>query len=223
MTKEINGIMTEVKIKKDSWNKITVADYDRIMSFTEDESLAPIEIDIKVLSVLCDVAEDEIWNMTPGEVGQLRQGMKFLNHFDFPKKLRSQKMVINGEQYEIQADVSKFTVAQYVDFQQLWKDRDKQKGVMLSVFIVPRGKKYNEGYNATELADTLYNSVSIVDYNTICFFFLKELRTSIEASLLSSIWMLERMMRKEKNPEKKEEIKKAIAGLREKISSFGFA
>lgn len=215
--------MTEVKIKKDSWNKITVADYDRIISFTEDESLAPIEIDIKVLSVLCDVAEDEIWNMTPGEVGQLRQGMKFLNNFDFPKKLRSQKMVINGEEYEIQADVSKFTVAQYVDFQQLWKDRDKQKGVMLSVFIVPRGKKYNEGYNATELADTLYNSVSIVDYNTICFFFLKELRTSIEASLLSSIWMLERMMKKEKNPEKKEEMKKAIAGLREKISSFGFA
>lgn len=215
--------MTEVKIKKDSWNKITVADYDRIISFTEDESLAPIEIDIKVLSVLCDVAEDEIWNMTPGEVGQLRQGMKFLNNFDFPKKLRSQKITINGEQYEIQADVSKFTVAQYVDFQQLWKDRDKQKGVMLSVFIVPRGKKYNEGYNATELADTLYNSVSIVDYNTICFFFLKELRTSIEASLLSSIWMLERMMKKEKNPEKKEEMKKAIAGLREKISSFGFA
>lgn len=223
MTKETSGTMTEVKIKKDSWNKITVADYDRIMSFTEDESLAPIEIDIKVLSVLCDVAEDEIWNMTPGEVGRLRQGMKFLNHFDFPKKLRSQKITINGEQYEIQADVSKFTVAQYVDFQQLWKDRDKQKGVMLSVFIVPRGKKYNEAYNATELADILYNSVSIVDYNTICFFFLKELQTSIEASLLSSIWMLERMMRKEKNPQKKEEIKKAIAGLREKISSFGFA
>lgn len=207
---------------KRSWNDITIADYDRLVEISEGGG-SPIEIDVKTLAVLCDCEEEKIWDLPLDRMAILRNEMNWLTYFDFPKKLRTTKLKICGEDFNVMTDVSKFTVAQYVDFQTLWKDRDKHKAEVMCLFIVPRGKKYNDGYDVGELAEILKKTISIVDYNTICFFFLKELRLSTAASLTFSIWTMERMMKKEKDPEMKKKIAKEIEILREKRSSFGFA
>lgn len=195
-----------IEVRKKSWSDITISDYKKMLKISEDEYLSPIEKDAGVLAVICGCEESDIWNLGVNEFNILRGDMEFLNHFDFPKDWKMRKMKIAGEEYEVQADVSKFTVSQYMDYQSLWKSKEKHMGSMLTVFLVPRGKKYNEGYDINRLAEVFEDNVSIMTYNSICFFFLRNLVSSTSASQIYSILTLRRMIKREKDPGEKEKL-----------------
>lgn len=212
-----------MNIKKKSWNDITISDYKKIKEITEREFDSELEQGIAVLSVLCCVDEDEVYSLPISQLKGLLDGIAWMNEpYTFDKNWKADTITINGEKYDIVADINKFTVAQYADFQIYW---DKRYDVdymakLLSVFIIPKGKTYNDGYDIVELIDILENNISINIWNSINFFFLKDLMRSIEASLYYSLWVTMKMIWKEKNKEKKKELKEMKKKLLTQIKTF---
>ena len=212
-----------IKIVKNSWNQITIADYKKIKEITERKFDSELEKGIAVLSVLCDVNEDEVYSLPITQLKGLLDGIAWMNEpYTFDKQWKADTITINGEKYDIVADINKFTVAQYADFQIYWDKRDDvdYMAKLLSVFIIPKGKTYNDGYDIVELIDILENNISINIWNSINFFFLKDLMRSIEASLYYSLWVTMKMIWKEKNKEKKKELKEMKKKLLTQIKTF---
>lgn len=212
-----------MNIKKKSWNDITISDYKKIKAITEREFDSELEKGIAVLSVLCGVDEDEVYSLPISQLKGLLDGIAWMNEpYTFDKNWKADTITINGEKYDIVADINKFTVAQYADFQIYWDKRDDvdYMAKLLSVFIIPKGKTYNDGYDVVELIDILENNISINIWNSINFFFLKDLMRLTEASLYYSLWVTMKMIWKEKNKEKKKELKEMKKKLLTQIKTF---
>lgn len=215
----------KIEIKKKSWNDITISDYRKIKEITEREFDSELEKGIAVLSVLCDVSEDDVYSLPINQLKGLLDGISWMNEpYTFDKNWKADSLTINGEKYDIVCDINKFTVAQYADFQIYWDKRDDVDYMarVLSVFIIPKGKIYNDGYDVVELIDILENNISINVWNSVCFFFLKDLMLSIKASLYCSLWVTMKMIWKEKNKEKKKELKEMRKKLMTQIRTIGF-
>ena len=116
------------------------------------------------------------------------------------------------------------TVAQYVDFQTYWLQRDNMKNIignLLAIFIIPKGKKYNEGYDINQVVNDIMNNIDIMTAEEILFFFLSSYLISIKITLnyLNLKMKMIKIMKKDK--EKVEKFQKEIMNL-EKIISDGF-
>ena len=194
----------DIKVK--SWKDINLKQYKKILDITKRELDSDLEKNIAVLSVLTSIPEDKIYDMNLQEVQDGLRQISWLTEekYKYNPNLRNlKKIVIDGEEYEIKPNINNFTVAQYLDFQHFWEKREEYMGNLLAVFIVPRGKKYNEGYDVIELADRLEEVLNLDYWNNICFFFLMTSDYLMRASIKSSVSKLKKMIRREKDPKKK--------------------
>lgn len=190
---------------KQKWSEITIADYKQINEITSRELDSDLEKSVAYLAVLMNEDEDKLWSLTLPELNALLEQTKWLNsEFTFNKH-PFKHIVINGEKYDVMVDIMKFTVAQYADFQIYWDHRTDPEWMakLMTVFVIPRGKKYNDGYDAAALAETLENNLSITDFNSICFFFLLDLLNLTRGIALYSTWLTRKMR---KNPKMKDNI-----------------
>ena len=179
-----------------SWNEVTINDYKRLMEISERELDSDIEKSVGYLSVLMGVSEKEVWNRSITELKGMLKDIEWLKDpYTFDKNWKSNHIVINEQKYDVVVDINKFTVAQYADFQIYWSHRlePEYMGKLLSCFIIPHKKKYNDGYDVLELIDTLEDTISVNTYNSICFFFLRDCAYSIKASLLYSRYLMMKM------------------------------
>lgn len=198
-----------MEIRKRNWDEITINDYRRIVDISNRELDSDMEKDIAVLAVMCDCDERDMYNLPVYELQTLLNEMGWIKEeFTFDRNFKARKIKINGVNYDVQPDIDKFTVAQYMDFQNFWNRRKDNRyiGNLLAVFIVPEGHKYNDGYDVMELAQTLENTLSIKFYNEVCFFFIKNWMSSIKASIIYSDWNLRKTIRRTKDKEKRKEL-----------------
>lgn len=106
-------------------------------------------------------------------------------------------------------DLRKITTAQYIDFQTFAPEGDKRLVEILSVFLVPQGKDYNEGYDIGEVQTAIREDLSVQDAVYLSAFFLSRYAALIRGTRIS----LERMLKKERKPERKEAIRERLATL----------
>lgn len=207
-----------MELKKKSFKDINLKDYKKIVEINNRELDSNLEKDIAVLSVLLGVEESEVYNLSIVELRSLIEQINWVYEYDFkPTGKLVNKLKIDGIEYTVNPDINSFTVSQYMDFQNFWDKRNERMGNLLAVFVIPAGKKYNEGYDVIKLADRLEEIFTLDDWNNVCFFFLKNYLTSIKASLLYSDWQMRKMQRKEKNSQKKQEIKNLRKQLHQQI------
>lgn len=202
--------MKDIKLKK-SWSEVTLAEYDKIMEICYNEDLSEAEKDVALIALLCGKTEDEIWQMPLEDIKFLKIDLMFLtNDFNYPKTLSFKKLKIGDWELEIIPDLQKMTYAQFVDYQTYIRETDKtgsapkNKAAILSCFFIPKGKKYNDGYDLMELQRVLKDNVSILTYNSVWYFFLQRSKSSLNnsaISLASKLKVLSWMMRKS-NPMK---------------------
>ena len=84
--------------------------------------------------------------------------------------------IINNHIYELKAEIPSITTAQYIDYQNYSKDGDITK--LLSVWMIPKGHKYNDGYDMIEVIQDM-GQMLLQDAMGICFFFPKQLAASV--------------------------------------------
>ena len=206
-------------LKYKSWKEITINTYNKLIDAvnnapeTDNETLNNLNKEIAMLAVLCDVDEDKVIEITQTEFIRLVNETAFLR--EMPKVKITDKYIINGKKYRVFLSLRDMTMNQYIDFQTLYKQRDKYYRELLACFLIPEGCcKYGEGYKIEEVVEDIGNYFSIVDANSIMFFFVLLYQSLTKAMVSYSIKTLKKAMKMEKDKEKREQMRKALAELR---------
>lgn len=209
-----------MELVKHSWKDINLKEYKKIVEILNRELDSDLEKDISILAVLLNVPEDSLYDMNIMELQRLLGQMSWIKEEKYVYKNKIKKMnklVIDGKEYVVNPDINKFTVSQYLDFQNFWDNRNERMGNLLAVFIIPKGCKYNEGYDVIKLADRLEEVFTLDDWNDVCFFFLKNYYSSIKVSLIYSEWMMKTLIWKTKDKKEKEKLMKIKEQLQQQI------
>ena len=210
-------------MEKFSWNYIKGDTYFRILDILEDKNLTGLEESVELVSAITGIPTDEIYNMTLDESGKLFCQLKFLNSFDLIPNYNPKYIKLPSFKIKIMKDVTNMTVSQYIDYQQfvllpLREGYDK----LLSIFLIAEGWKYNDGYDIVELQKEIREGLSWREVQTLLNFFMKRYLESILHTLKS----FNQAMLKEKNPERRIQMKVNRDKLIEEvtaISTLGYA
>lgn len=199
-----------IKLKYKSWNDVPLNLYFEISDILNSDSLDDLEKNIKVASLLSDSTEDELWALDWKDMPTIMSELSWLWSFKFSKHNPGKKMKIKDRVFNISSDLERFTISQYIDFQNLWpKFKDDTENILprlLCVFLVPEGRKYNTDYSLEELSRFFYTSMPITTANQILYFFLISLARSIRATEICYNLMMKILKRKAKTKEEKEKI-----------------
>lgn len=191
----------ENTIKK-SWKDVTIDEYFDLCERLSDDALTDYEKIIIKIAFITGKREEEIWNLNWDEFRNLQVEALWMEEFKLKENVNFKTIEINGEKYSIDTNLQNFTVAQYIDFQTFFPKRKTNEriiGNILACFIIPKGKKYADGYNIQELVENINSNLDIMTANEIMFFFLKQYLISIRATANYFNWILKRMKRKAKD------------------------
>lgn len=196
----------------DNYNSLTIKKYLDIKEVLEMNT-EEIDKQVSLIAILSDMDENDVYNLPLPEFQELNKKTEFLNELPQTRNYPKTKYKLGGLELETVLDMRDVTAGQYIDYQTFVKDTDKYLVELLSVFLVPKGKKYNDGYDILEVQNAIRENLSIVEAISMSAFFLMLCESLIKATVQSSIKKLKRMMRKEKDKKVKAEYQKAITAL----------
>lgn len=203
-----------MELKYKNWNEISINTFNELKNIDynkEEGILGELEANVELLSILCDVEDEVISNLSTTEFHNLLMKTEFLK--EMPKVKVEDTYIINGTKYKLFLSLKQMSVAQYVDFQTYFKDQQKYFRELLSVFLIPKGMKYGEGYNIDDTINDIGEYLSIVDANSILFFFAILFQSLTKVILNSSIKEMKKLKKKMTNKEEIEKLETVIKEL----------
>ena len=121
----------------------------------------------KMISVAEIILGNDVTNLPLMEFNEQMKRLEFLKE-EIPTSVPPKKIEVNGRKYFLDCLLGSITTAQYVDFTNQSNTGDLSK--MLSVFVIPEGHKYNDGYDMLEVINDI-GMLPIPIVNSIAFFF----------------------------------------------------
>lgn len=199
-----------------SYNELTVGKYVEIRELLKEE-MEDIDLQVAIISILSDKPVEEIVNLPMTEYSKYAADSNFLINKPNFKPQCPNSIVLNGKKYNVISKVEKLTAGQYIDFNNYMKAKDPESKLaeVLSIFIIPEGKKYNEGYDIEDVQNAIREYMPVSIAIGISFFFRNRSLISLKVMLTflrwKMIWM--RMMSKDKTV--KERLKEVVGKLKE--------
>lgn len=193
------------------WEDITIKqfkDIQDVLKSEEDET----GLTVKLLAYLSGKEEDYFLDLPIDQFKKEAKLLDFLN--EKPSAKIKERYTVNGQVFTLNVNVSKMPTAQYIDYTSVLQNSPDNYALLLSVLLIPEGKEYNAGYDIQENARLFENSFKWVDVETIAFFFSRLLSEYTKHTISYLTRKLKRLSRKEKNPQRAEEIQKAINHLK---------
>lgn len=197
-----------------SFNELPLSKFREIQQIAK-ENPEELEMNIRILSVLSDISVDDLCTMPLTEVSAMMAGMGFLCQ-PMPTEKVANKYKLGNMTLCPQFDVTTFTTAQYVDFQNFMKAADDNQVGILSCLLIPKGKKYNVDYDIKEVRQLIEENISVTTSTALFTFFLKRLQSSIGKTLQSSLKEVENLQptTKEMKAEKEQALETITEALR---------
>ena len=156
------------------WNDVTVS------QFLELQEIIKIEDETDRLLAIIELffGEDAV-NLPIYEFNKKIKELDFLKT-EVPKNHIVNTATVNGRKYKVDALVGHISTAQYVDFTNYMKE-DPEKNITkcLSVFFIPEGHKYNDGYDMLQVIDDM-GSLPIDIAMSESFFFSRQYKKFIK-------------------------------------------
>lgn len=194
----------------DSYEKLTVGKYLEIKEILEDNA-NELDKNVRMIAVLGDFDEEDVLEFPLPVFNRYIQATGFL--LETPRKRNvSTTYVLGGQKLDVQLNVEGMTTAQFIDYQTFIKD-DNKIVELLSVFLIPKGKKYNKEYDIIEVQKLIRDNLNILDALGMSAFFLTWFQALSKVTVTSLIKKMKKMMRKEKNGERKKMMQEAIMNL----------
>lgn len=160
------------------WEDMTIADQLKIKEIGELQMPSDEEKNMMVAAHLAGIHFADMLMMPLESVREYMDNTEFLFHPPVPAKARN-KYVINGRTYTLFKDPSEMTVAQFISFQQIYREGfENRPAEMLSIFLIPKGHIYNDGYNVNEVMEDMLQ-MNLCDALGVCNFFMKRCWKSI--------------------------------------------
>lgn len=203
------------------WEDVSLKQYEALMEFINSNAkMTDLDRSIEICALLSDNPDktrDTLLSMGLDELATELSKVQFIIN-KYKAKAPETEYTIAGDKYTVQLNIRQMTAAQYIDFQNFYKDYQKNFKYIFLCFLIPKGKKYNEGYDLIELADKLYDKIPITVINDIMVFFCNLLAALTVSTLISSIREMKKMLKKEKDPVKKYQLRKMIVQSRKTVS-----
>lgn len=210
------------KIKLIKPKDLPIAKYIELMSIIEQPN-RDWESNIDILATCSNMSRDEILNLTPAEFNDYSitltsaiesENKSLMKNIHFTKPTN---IVLNNSEYTVNYNIDKLTMAQYIDFQTyVYKDNTLNNlGNILSVFIIPKGHKYNEGYDINVVQDEIFNYMPISLASEISFFLKKRSLISMQAKMLYSILQMKLLKWTTRDKERKQQLQEIITKMKE--------
>lgn len=191
-----------------NFNELPIGKYLEILSISKDENLEELDKQIKIISILNDLTEDEILDLPLPDYKDMVIASRFLAEIPKDIKVSADEIHVGDWHLIATKDLTKLTTSQYVDFQTFSKDPEKYFVEILSCFLVPKGFKYCKDYSVAELQETLRWNLSVIDALALSAFFLTQLKDLI----LNSQSSLKEMI-KDLPKEQREKIMSSLRSL----------
>lgn len=198
------------------WENISIDKYYDIKDILDDEEDDDITKNVRLVAVMLDKDEQEVWDMDMSQAGDYISRLQFLGKFEIPKH-PNMKIKLPGYDLVVIKDLTKINVAQYVDFQNFVKMpmRESMEKI-LSIFLIPDGCKYNDGYDIIDLQKVIRENLSFRVAEGLLSFFMER----YAKLLIHSLVYCRRQVRKTKDPEMMEKLKKTEKEVQQKLDSL---
>ena len=198
------------------WENITIEKYYKIKDILDDETDDDITKNVKLVAVMLNKDEDEVWNMDMAEASEYISRLQFLNKFELPKN-PNMKIKLPSYDLVVIKDLTKINVAQYVDFQNFVKMpmRESMEKI-LSIFLIPEGCSYNTGYDILDLQKEIRENLSFRVAEGLLSFFIEK----YGRSLIHSLVYCRRQVKKTKDKEMMENLEKTEKEIQQKLDSL---
>lgn len=179
-----------------SYKELPLGRYMDIVAAVE-KTEDPLQRQVAVVALLGGISEDEVLDLPVAEYKAMLVAGAFIEQ-PCPERLMKVADTYRLGKYELipTKDFRKITTAQYVDYLSFIKDTkgvEQNAAQILSVFLIPKGCKYNEGYDIAEVQRAIRDTMSVADALALTAFFLRRYVKSIKASLGFSRRLLQRM------------------------------
>ena len=194
----------------ESYDKLSISKYMQIRELLK-EAMPDDELQVEILAVLNDCTADEVMNMPVTVYSESVRKSMFLADKPKVKGECPKHINLNGKKYYLMRKAEELTAAQYIDYQTFMKDKDPDSklGEILSIFIIPEGKKYAEDYDITEVINEIKEYLPISVGFNVCFFFRKKQLKSIKRTLIYLGLMMKIWKHKMKTDEEKQMMSEA--------------
>lgn len=139
---------------------------------------------LKVAALLSNKTLDEIESMPISKTIELISQTHFL-FSPAPRVKPNKDLNLNGREYRRMGKTEEMTTAQFIEFQSVAKNLNDMLVEFISIFIIPKGHKYGDGYDIEQV----YNDVKtmpVVEALGLADFFTKAYRKSLMRTLLFS-------------------------------------
>lgn len=201
----------------DNYRNLPVGKWLEILELSKDENVDALEQQVKTIAILTGLTEDEVLDLPIMEYKSLASKTKFLEK-EYEGKLQVAKSYgLNGMGLIPVKDFNKITTAQYVDYQTFSKEGDMYLVQTLSTLLVPKGKKYNDGYDMDAVQQAIRDNLSVADVVSLYAFFL----TKWVKSIKDSQTYLDKEIKKIPNKLMREKLMKQVQEMRSKINGVG--
>lgn len=196
-----------MKLKYNSPGDLPLAKYLKTLEIFNDASLSDLDKNIEILAIYADTTVDSILKLRPDAVEEYFADMSnSISSYKPTNSKRPKKIKINDQVYTINYNIGKLNMAQYIDFQQIIVKKNYLENLpaLLSIFIIPKGHKYNDDYDIIELRRILENNITLDEALSIIFFSKMKSISLIKLKLLYYRSMLKIMRWTTKDKQTKE-------------------
>lgn len=203
----------------DNYKDLMLGDHEQILAVLRDDTLEELDKQVKIISILTKLSEDTILDLPIMEYKRLAMKSEFLRAEITDKFTRIADSYKIGKFDLVPVkDIRKLTTAQYIDFQTLHQaGMEEHFPEIISVLLVPKGKKYNQDYDIVELHDALRKNLSVYDAMCLYGFFVYSSSELIKDILTYSLEETKNI----KDKEKREEMQTAIKGQMARLERSG--
>ena len=185
-----------MKIKYNSPGELPLSKYLKTLEIFNDKYLSDLDKNIEILAIYADTTVDAILKLLPDEAGMYMAEMSdVISSYKPSNSKHPKKIKINDQVYNVNYNIGKLNMAQYIDFQQTIVNKNYLENLpaLLSIFIIPKGHKYNDDYDILELRNILENNITLDEALSIVFFLKTKSISLIKLKLLYYKLMLKIM------------------------------
>lgn len=200
----------------DSYKKLPIGLYLQICDISGDTAQDELTKQVRILAALSGRSEAEILDQPIADYKAMVAASMFLTREAEGVGRPASEYRIGGWTLVPTSDFRKLTAAQYLDYQQLYPEREKRVVELLSVGLVPKGCKYGQGYDIAEVQRAIRDNLSVTDTLALAAFFFK----SWIQYLLDSLTSSKRLARKLPKAKRKEMVAN-IAKVRATLLTAG--
>ena len=199
------------------YRDVTVGKYqsDILPIIKKADQMDPLDLQVALIAALNNLTDVEVLNLPVPQYTEYALATKFLEKpVDASHAGRIASRYTLGEFTLVPVqDFEKMTAGQFIDFQQLSGD-EKNAISLLSVYLVPEGKKYNDGYDIREVQRAIADHLNVQDaFGILAFFLARSLKLQAD-SLSSSKGMIRGLKNRKARKELLKRVTKAEALLR---------